>query len=133
MAIRYCPSCDLKGLPPYTMWVGQKDGLDDTEYCEHDSQMHNEHYTYMLHGEYWFGMCGVDGRCLRGCPRVIPFDDGVRCCQLIPAHLDLWQSLVDAMEKEAKQESPVAFDPETWEINFPRRTAEPLKKLEGLA
>jgi hypothetical protein len=123
MSRRYCPSCDKAGLA-YTMWKGADSEVNDNDYCEYDSPIHNEHYTYMLNGRYLLDVTGLGARCLRGCSYVVPFDDGVRCCQIIPAHTDLWRLLVDAMEKEAKQGSPVAFDPETWKMNFPRRTAE---------
>ena len=56
-------------------------------------------------------------------------DDGVECLSPKAYHLKLWQLLVNAMEREAKQISfPYTFNPELWIQTFPRRTAELVEK-----
>jgi hypothetical protein len=127
---RYCPSCDLAGLIPYTVFTNPGSAI---EFCERDInplQKNNSHRTFVAHGAYAFSPIPFDKLCKTGCCEKYPNDDGVECCSPSLEHVDLWELLVGAIEKEA---AAGIFDPDMWAPTFPRRAAELVKKSREVA
>jgi len=128
--VRYCPSCavshvgDDARVGDYTKWRSA-DTISETwpgvyEYCEYDDRSHNAHCAFIVDGEYWFDIFELGDVCWNGCEAAQPYDDGVSCCYQLSVHLDLWQLMVDAMEREA---NAGVLDVEKWSANFPKRVA----------
>lgn len=115
--MRYCPSCDLAGLTPYTIWssVGVwKDQCENDKFGIESSPA--DHHIYVHRGAY-VAMCYTYPA--RGSPLVahIAQHAGEYChCKTIVA------SLMSALEREARQELLGTFNPAMWALTFPKET-----------
>lgn len=128
--MRYCPSCDLAGLAPYTIWTGGQyvDG-GQYEQCENDGHTEDAdrangghirgvigvyHNTYMEEKAYRI-LCGRVN-----CSN----DEGelvVRCSDVECVCKSLFKLLVGALEREALLGT---LAPNEWLKTFPKRTSE---------
>lgn len=133
--MRYCPSCDINGVYPYTKWTPAVAGCVG-DFCAGDFCMNDRVseicHVYIVKGRYVVDTMDPDDS--RFVLRMLYMsDDGVECFSPRPEHLTLWQLLVNAMEREAKQTKlPYTFNPAMWGATFPRRTGELVERSRAV-
>jgi hypothetical protein len=125
---RYCPSCDLKGLAPYTAWVLMEFDGDYYEQCENDtrdedSDIDSDHNTYMEDGSYMIMCCLINRGNIPGGLKLQCRVEGCVCMKLFSL---LWK----AIKREA---DAGIFDPAMWAPTFPHRTVELMEQSRAVA
>lgn len=117
MAVRYCPSCDLAGLSPYTEWKPCK-LVFGMLMCVGGNGTNDTHATHIYSGRYAFYT--YKSHTIHQ-EAAWPDDDGVNHSSFISQHHDMRDLLIGAMEREA---AAGTFEVANWALTFPKRTRE---------
>ena len=114
MTTRYCPSCDLEGMPPYTIWVAVKhEDIGWYDKCvndQYEDDGESYHPAYIQDGAYYVMCKGVshDNVIIDRMCEV----DSCDCSKII-------KLLLDALRRETDNGT---FDPAMWAPTFPKHT-----------